>query len=116
MAFKLALVEAVLEELGEEMLVLRQRDHAVADVAGGKDVELVAKSPGGTAIVGDGDHGGELADRMLPRVSRRQGCGYPDGTAAILDGNVLLEAAQKRREAVDLLVRLAWRGIAELTP
>ena len=24
--------------------------------------------------------------------------------------------AQKRREAVDLLVRLAWRGIAELTP
>jgi len=33
-AFELAVAEAELEELGEEVLVLGEGDHAVADVAG----------------------------------------------------------------------------------
>ena len=61
-AFEVALREAVLEELGEQVLVLGERDHAVADVAGGKHVEVFAQAAGGAAVVGDGDDGGELAD------------------------------------------------------
>ncbi len=61
-AFEVALVEAVLEELGEEVLVLGEGDHAVADVAGGKHFEVFAETAGGAAVVGDGDDGGEVAD------------------------------------------------------
>ena len=61
-ALEVALVEAVLEELGEEVLVLRERDHAVADVAGRQHVEVFAETAGGATVVGDGDDGGEVAD------------------------------------------------------
>ena len=61
-AFELALVEAELEELGEEVLVLGEGDHAVADVAGGEHLEVFAETAGGAAVVGDGDDGGEVAD------------------------------------------------------
>ena len=61
-AFELALVEAELEELGEEVLVLGEGDHAVADVAGREHLEVFAETAGGAAVVGDGDDGGEVAD------------------------------------------------------
>jgi hypothetical protein len=98
-ALELTLVEAVLEELCEEVLVLRERDHAIADVAGRKDVQFVAKPPGGAAIVGDGDYGGKFADGMVCGVSISRGCVGTYAAAAVTDGNVLLEAAQKRGEA-----------------
>ena len=62
MSIEGALVEAVLEELGEEMLVLREGDHAVADVAGREHVEVFAEAAGGATVVGDGDDGGKVAD------------------------------------------------------
>ena len=37
-------------------------DHAVAQVAGGKHVEVFAQAAGGATIVGDGDDGGEVGD------------------------------------------------------
>ena len=61
-AFELALAEAELEELGEEVLVFGEGDHAVADVAGGEHLEVFAETAGGAAVVGDGDYGGEVAD------------------------------------------------------
>ena len=61
-AAELALLEAVLEELGEEVLVFGEGDHAVAEVAGGEHVEVFAETAGGAAVVGDGDDGGEVAD------------------------------------------------------
>ena len=62
MALQVAVVEAVLEELGEQQLVLGESDHAVADVSGRKHVEFFAETAGGATIVGDGDDGGEVAD------------------------------------------------------
>jgi hypothetical protein len=61
-ALQVTVGEAVLEEAGEESFVLGESDEAVADVAGGKHVEVFAEAAGGAAVVGDGDNGGELAD------------------------------------------------------
>ena len=61
-AFEVTLLEAVLEEAGEEVLVFGESDHAVADVAGGKHFEVFAEAAGGASVVGNGDYGGEVAD------------------------------------------------------
>jgi hypothetical protein len=52
----------VLKELGEEVLVFREGDHAVADVAWGQHVEVFAEAAGRATVIGDGDDGGEVAD------------------------------------------------------
>ena len=54
--------EAVVEDLGEELLVIRERDDAVADVAWRRDAEFAPQLAGGTAFVGDGDDRGEARD------------------------------------------------------
>ncbi len=61
-ALKVALREAVLEEPGQQELVLRECDHAVAHVSGRQDVQVFAQAAGGASVVGDGDHGGEVVD------------------------------------------------------
>jgi hypothetical protein len=61
-ALQAAVMEAVLEEAGEQELVLGERDHAVADVSGREHVEFFAETAGGAPVVGDGDDGGEIAD------------------------------------------------------
>jgi hypothetical protein len=83
----------VLEELGEQMLVLREGDEAVADVAGGKHVEVFAEAAGGATVVGDGDDGGEVADEAGERVA------VAEGRNAGRGGGVALEAAEQRGEA-----------------
>ncbi len=87
--------EAVLEELREEVLVLGEGDEAVADVAGGKHVEVFAETAGGAAVVGDGDDGGELADEGGEMLERRVG----DGGGASGRGDEGLESAEERGEA-----------------
>jgi hypothetical protein len=57
----IAIREAVLEELAEHGLVVREGCQAVADVAGGQDAQVAAQAPGGAAVVGDGDDGGDVA-------------------------------------------------------
>ena len=54
--------EAVGEELGEQVFFLAEGDHAVAQVAGGKHVEVLAQAAGGAAVVGNGDDGGKVGD------------------------------------------------------
>jgi len=44
------------------MLVFREGDHAVANVAGGEHFEVFAEPSGGSSVVCDGDYGGEVAD------------------------------------------------------
>ena len=93
-AFEVALGEAVLEEAAEQVLVLGEGDEAVADVAGGKHVEVFAEAAGGATVVGDGDDGGELADEggeiLEGGVSERGGAGGR--------GDEGLETAQERGE------------------
>ena len=58
-------VKAILEEAAEESFVLAESDHAIADVAGRKDAIFAAQAAGTAAVVGDGDDGGEIGDRMF---------------------------------------------------
>ncbi len=73
-----AVREAVLEEARQQVLVVGQRDDAVADVARRQHAELAPQASGGAAVVGDGDDAGELAQ---PRAA-----------------HLVLEAAQQRRQ------------------
>ena len=54
--------EAMVEEAGEQCFFFAEGDHAVAQVAGGKHVEVLAQAAGGATVVGDGDHGGQVGD------------------------------------------------------
>jgi hypothetical protein len=128
-AFEVAVGEAVLEELGEQVLVFREGDHAVADVAWGKHVELFAKAAGGATVVGDGDDGGEIGDEAggkragLERGGAALGRAERGGLDAAIEagglaghGDVALEAAQEGGETGasadgDDAKRLGgWRG------
>ena len=59
---RVAAAEAMGEEPGQQIFFLAERDHAVAQVAGRQHVEVLAQAAGGAAVVGDGDHGGEVGD------------------------------------------------------
>ena len=94
-AFQVALGEAVLEEAGEQVLILGESDEAVAQVARGKNVEVFAEPAGGAAVVGDGDDRGELADKagkIFAGGVGGRGCGRRSSDKA-------LEPAQQGREA-----------------
>ena len=66
-AVEVALRETVLEELGEEVLILREGDEAVAEVAGGEHVQIFAETTGGTSVIGDSDDCGQIADHAGER-------------------------------------------------
>jgi len=74
-ALQAALLKAVLEEAGEQELVLGEGDHAVADVAGREHVEFVAETAGGAPVVCDGDDGGEVADEQGRSAGSESGWG-----------------------------------------
>jgi len=54
--------KAITEETRQESRVFRERDHAVADVAGRKHLQFITQTPGTAAIVGNGDDRGETFD------------------------------------------------------
>jgi len=95
-ALELALVEAELEETGEKGFILGEGDHAVADVAWGKHLEVFAEAAGGAAVVGDGDDGREVGDE-----AGKVEAGAVTGAtpAGIRRGDVALEAAEEGGEA-----------------
>ena len=82
--------EAVLEEAGDEVLVLRERDHAVAQVAGWEHFEVFAEAAAGPAIVRDGDDGGEVAD-----PDGDSGFRLDEGACPGEGDDVMLEASQE---------------------
>ena len=79
--FEVTVVEAVLEEPGEQELVLGERDHAVADVSGREHVEFFAETTGRATVIGDGDDGGKVADEAgeVRGVRVRMGIGVAEG-------------------------------------
>ena len=91
-AAELTLIETELEEAGEEVLVFGEGDHAVADVAGGEHVEVVAEPAGGASVIGDGDDGGEVVDDAGGRFAG--GFGGSGGSR-----DVALEASEECGEA-----------------
>ena len=55
-------LEAIGEELRQQVFFVAEGDHAVAQVAGRQHVEVLAQAAGGTAVVGDGDDRCEIGD------------------------------------------------------
>jgi hypothetical protein len=98
-ALEIAVGEAVLEELGEEVLILGEGDEAVAEVAGGEHVEALAEAAGGAAVVGDGDDGGEFTDEAGDRLGGAARAGRRGLRRWVGRGDEVLEAAQQRRKA-----------------
>lgn len=93
--FRLLMQEAVGAEEDFRRRVANVRDRILAEVA-----DLIVRESRGAL---DPEHAEIVALAligMVETVAQRQPGGSPG----------------KRRESVDLLVRLAWRGIAELTP
>ncbi len=65
--------EPVLEQAAHERLGVRERDDAVADVAHGRDAQLLAQHAGRAAVVRDGHDRGEVRGVLLePAEERRQ--------------------------------------------
>lgn len=73
------------------MLIFGERNHAVADIAGGKHLEVFAETTGGTTIVGDGDNGGEVANE----AERARAAGVGRRCRRGGSGNVTLEATEQ---------------------
>ena len=77
-------LEAVLKKAAEKGLVLRECDHAVADIAGRQDTIFTAETPGASAVIGYGDDGGEIDNAALGV-----------GTAFMTAEDVFFETPQK---------------------
>src|ERR1700747_3586336 len=82
----MARVKPILKQSPEQSLILGERYHAVADVAGRKDTILSAQTAGAAAIVGDCDDSGEIADRVF-EIGRIKAA-----------GNVLFQTPQQREK------------------
>ena len=75
--------EAVLEDVGDERVVVRERRQAVADVARRDDVEFRAQLSRAPAVVGGRDDGDEpIARRDLAAAARRRRRAAAAGRAA----------------------------------
>src|SRR6266478_4296860 len=83
-----ARVKTILKKAAEEGFILRKSDHAVAYVAGRENAVLAAQAAGASAVIGDGDDGGEIGDGAL-------GAGAFVGAA----DDEFLETAEERGEA-----------------
>ena len=63
MSFKpFARLEAILKESREQMLVLRKRDHAVAQISGRQNVQVFTQASAGPAVIRDGNNCGEVGN------------------------------------------------------
>jgi hypothetical protein len=72
-SLELAGAEAVLEGLGEERPVGKERTEAAAEITRGRDAELGTESAGRATVVGDRDDGGDLAGVSAGRPQRLGG-------------------------------------------
>jgi len=65
--------KAVREQLCQQVALLTERDHTVAQVSGRQHIEVFSQATGGSAVVGNRNHRGQVGDlsghdRELPRL------------------------------------------------
>src|SRR5216684_8607335 len=60
-------MKTVLEQTSEQRLVLRQRDHAIANVAGWKNTVFAPQTPRASAVIRNCDDCCQVTDRMAVR-------------------------------------------------
>jgi hypothetical protein len=80
-------VKAILKETAEQGFVLGERDHAIADVAGGEHAIFAAEAAGAATVIGDGDDGGKIRDGPFRR-----------GMLIAAADNMFLQTAEQRGE------------------
>src|SRR5882672_2047993 len=80
------------KKAGQQGLIFRKSDNAVADVAGRQHVEFFAQSSAGTAVIADGDDRAELIDE--PFLWWWTAVRVSDWT-----GHILLQSLEQSREA-----------------
>ena len=75
-----AFAEAVLEKLGDQVFVIRQRRDVVAQIAGRQHTQFPAQLARTAAIVGNGHNGGDVAGvRLQPAQHAGQAGSAADG-------------------------------------
>jgi len=106
-ALQAALVEAVLEEAGEQELVSERATMQLRMSPGGSMLSSSRETAGGAPVVCDGDDGGEVADEAgkvggepnQAGIGVAEGDGFGGVAAAAGAADVSLEAAQQGGEA-----------------
>jgi hypothetical protein len=63
--------EAMPKETGDKVLVLRECNHAVPQIAGGKYVEVLAQASAGTSVIRYGNDSRKMADEAWMLVALR---------------------------------------------
>lgn len=81
-------VETVLEQAAQKRFVFRERDHAVANVAGRKNAIFAAQAAGAAPVIGYGDDGGKVGDGP-----------FRGGILIAAADNVVLQSAEERGKA-----------------
>ena len=104
-----ALPEAVLEEAGHQRLGVRQRDDAVAEVAGRQDAELAAEAAGAAAVVGDGHDGRDVGGVVLEAAQHRREAG-PAADGDDLGAALALPVGDEGIDEADAVLLLGQRG------
>ncbi len=82
-----ARVETVLKEAAKKGLIVREGDHAVANVAGGENAVFPADAAGAASVIRDGHNRGEVSDGVLA-----------GGVLVAAADDMFLEAAEKGGE------------------
>src|SRR5205807_9206563 len=78
-------MKTILKQPAEQSLILRESDHAVADIAGREDAVLAAQAAGAAAVIGNGNNGSEIGDGP-----------FGGGTVVSAANHVFLEATKQR--------------------
>jgi len=83
-----ARMKTILKQAAEQRLILRESDHAVANVAGRKDAILAAQAAGAAAVISDGNNGSEIGNGP-----------FGGGAAVGAANHMFLKAAEERGKA-----------------
>ena len=81
-------MKAILKKAAKQSLIFREGHHAIADVAGGQDPVLAAKTTGAAAVIRNGNNGRKFRDWPI-RI----------GVLVAPSDDIFLEAAQKGRKS-----------------
>ena len=76
--------ETILKEPPEQAFILRERNHAIANISRRQDVEFFAQTPTGASVIGHGDNRREISDlrshiSLQSTKKRGKTCAAADG-------------------------------------
>src|SRR5438876_5233188 len=81
-------MKTILKQAAEQRFILRESDHAVANVAGREDAVLAAQAARAATVIGDSDNGSEIGDGP-----------FSGGAAVDAANHMFFQAAEERGKA-----------------